>query len=57
MLDGHNPNVELALKSADDEFYRSQQFLEKHRGVVDELVAGPGGLIAIRPRIGPSLAP
>ncbi|MER5432578.1 hypothetical protein [Streptomyces sp. NPDC002588] len=42
MLDGHNPNVELALKSADDEFYRSQQFLEKHRGVIDELVDEDG---------------
>ncbi|MEU8527340.1 MULTISPECIES: hypothetical protein [Streptomyces] len=42
MLDGHHPNLELALKSADDEFYRSQQFLEKHRGVVDELVEDDG---------------
>ena len=42
MLDGHNPHVELALKSADDEFYRSQQFLEKHRGVIDELVDEDG---------------
>ncbi|MER7181284.1 hypothetical protein ABT404_17685 [Streptomyces hyaluromycini] len=42
MLDGHNPNIELALKSADDEFYRSQQFLEKHRGVTDELVDEDG---------------
>lgn len=42
MLDGHNPNLELALKSADDEFYRSQQFLEKHRGVIDELVDDDG---------------
>ncbi|MFJ3099119.1 hypothetical protein [Streptomyces hydrogenans] len=37
MLDGHRPSLDLALKSADDEFYRSQQFLEKHRGVVDGL--------------------
>ncbi|MET9853426.1 hypothetical protein ABZY57_10815 [Streptomyces sp. NPDC006450] len=42
MLDGRNPSIELALKSADDEFYRSQQFLEKHRGVIDELVEEDG---------------
>ena len=42
MLDGHNPHIELALKSADDEFYRSQQFLEKHRGVIDGLVDDHG---------------
>ncbi|WP_406193218.1 hypothetical protein OH807_02355 [Kitasatospora sp. NBC_01560] len=42
ILDGGKPNLELALKSADDEFYRSQQFLEKHRGVVDELVDDDG---------------
>ncbi|MFC5668506.1 hypothetical protein ACFP3U_36815 [Kitasatospora misakiensis] len=28
--------------SADDEFYRSQQFLEKHRSVIDELVDDDG---------------
>jgi hypothetical protein len=37
MLDGRNPNMELALKSADDEFHRSKQFLDKFRRVVDEL--------------------
>jgi hypothetical protein len=42
MLDGGKPNLELALKSADDEFYRSQQFLEKQRGVIDELVDDDG---------------
>lgn len=42
MLDGHNPSLELALKSAYDEFHRSQQFLEKHRGVIDELVDDDG---------------
>ncbi|MEV7184505.1 hypothetical protein [Kitasatospora sp. NPDC093102] len=42
MLDGGKPNLELALKSADDEFYTSQQFLEKHRGVIDELVDDDG---------------
>ncbi|MEV6251581.1 hypothetical protein AB0M38_36290 [Streptomyces sp. NPDC051742] len=42
MLDGHRPSLDLALKSADDEFYRSQQFLEKHRGVVDELADNDG---------------
>jgi hypothetical protein len=42
MLDGHNPNLELALKSAYDEFHRSQLFLEKYRGVIDELVDDDG---------------
>ncbi|MGW1774794.1 hypothetical protein [Streptomyces sp. NPDC002104] len=42
LLDGGDPHIELALKSADDEFYRSQQFLEKHRGVVDELTDEDG---------------
>lgn len=42
MLDGHNPNLELALKSAYDEFHRSQQFLDKFRGVIDELVEEDG---------------
>src|SRR3954471_197670 len=42
LLDGRNPNMELALKSADDEFHRSQQFLDKFRGVVEELVEEDG---------------
>jgi hypothetical protein len=42
ILDGHNPSLELALKSADDEFHRADQFLEKYRGVVDELVDEDG---------------
>jgi len=42
MLDGRNPNLELALKSADDEFHRSQQLLEKYRGVIAELVDDDG---------------
>lgn len=42
MLDGRNPSMELAIKSADDEFHRSQQFLDKFRGVVDELVDEDG---------------
>ncbi|MEV2189769.1 hypothetical protein AB0I02_02020 [Streptomyces phaeochromogenes] len=42
LLDGHRPSLDLALKSADDEFYRSQQFLEKHCGVVDELADDDG---------------
>lgn len=42
MLDGHSPNLELALKSAYDEFHRSQQFLEKYRGVIDQLVDTDG---------------
>lgn len=42
MLDGRNPNLELALKSADDEFHRADQFLEKYRGVIDRLVDEDG---------------
>lgn len=42
MLDGRNPQVELALKSADDEFHRSQQFLDKYQGVVGPLVGADG---------------
>jgi hypothetical protein len=42
MLDGHNPSLELALKSAYDEFHRSQQFLEKHRSIVEKLVEPDG---------------
>ena len=37
ILDGRNPQLELALKSADDEFHRSKQFLDSFRGVVDGL--------------------
>jgi hypothetical protein len=37
MLDGGNPQLELALKSADDEFHRSTQFLDSFRGVIDGL--------------------
>lgn len=42
MLDGGNPHMELAIKSADDEFHRSQQFLDKFRGVLDDLVDEDG---------------
>ncbi|MFI8421081.1 hypothetical protein [Streptomyces sp. NPDC085479] len=42
MLDGHRPGLDLALKSADDEFYRSQQFLEKHRTVIDDVTDDDG---------------
>lgn len=38
LLDGRDPQMELALKSANDEFHRAQLFLDKFRGVVDELV-------------------
>ncbi len=37
MLDGRDPQLELALKSADDEFHRSKQFLDGFRGVIDGL--------------------
>ena len=42
MLDGRNPHLELALKSADDEFHRSKQFLDSFRGVIDGLVDEDG---------------
>jgi hypothetical protein len=42
MLDGRNPHLELALKSADDEFHRSKQFLDSFQGVIDELVEEDG---------------
>lgn len=42
MLDGRTPNLELALKSADDEFHRSRQFLDKFASVIDRLVEGDG---------------
>ena len=42
MLDGRNPQLELALKSADDEFHRSKQFLDSFRGVIDGLAAEDG---------------
>jgi hypothetical protein len=42
MLDGRNPHLELALKSADDEFHRSKQFLDSFRGVIDGLVEEDG---------------
>jgi hypothetical protein len=37
MLDGRNPHLELALKSADDEFHRATQFLDRFHGVIDRL--------------------
>lgn len=42
MLDGHNPNLDLALKCAYDEFHRSQQFLDKHQGLFKKLVDADG---------------
>ncbi len=42
MLDGRNPHLELALKSADDEFHRSTQFLDRFRGVIDGLAEEDG---------------
>ena len=47
MLDGRNPQLELALKSADDEFHRSTQFLDSFRGVIDGL-AGEDGKVDYR---------
>lgn len=37
MLDGRNPHMELALKSADDEFHRSKLFLDRFSDVIDGL--------------------
>lgn len=42
MLDGRDPHMELAIKSAQDEFHRAQQFLDKHRGVIDDLLDDDG---------------
>lgn len=42
ILDGHQPNLELALKSAYDEFNLSEQFLHTHRHVTDGLVDDDG---------------
>ena len=42
MLDGRSPQLELALKSADDEFHRSKQFLDSFHGVIDGLVEEDG---------------
>ena len=42
ILDGDNPPLELALKSAYDEFHRSLVWLEKYDGVVGRLVGGDG---------------
>jgi hypothetical protein len=37
MLDGRSPHMELALKSTDDEFHRSTQFLDRFQGAIDRL--------------------
>jgi hypothetical protein len=42
LLDGRTPPMELALKSADDEFHRSTQFLDKYKGATDGLVDEDG---------------
>jgi hypothetical protein len=42
MLDGRDPHMELAIKSAQDEFHRAQQFLDKHRDVIDDLLDDDG---------------
>lgn len=42
MLDGRNPHMELALKSADDESHRSTQFLDSSRGLIDEITDDDG---------------
>ena len=42
MLDGKQPSLDLALKSADDEFFRAQQFLDKYHGVLEDLTDAKG---------------
>lgn len=42
MLDGRHPQLELALESADQEFHRSKQFLDRFRGVIDVLEEDDG---------------
>lgn len=42
ILDGHRPDLELTLKSAYDEFHRSQQFLERYRLAIETLVEADG---------------
>lgn len=42
MLDGRNPHLEVALKSADEEFHRSKQFLDRYSGLIDGLGEGDG---------------
>ncbi|CAB4615253.1 MAG: hypothetical protein F2590_03560 [Actinobacteria bacterium] len=42
MLDGRNPMLELALKSADEEYLRSALFIQKHRNVFQGLVDDDG---------------
>ncbi|MFC7279228.1 hypothetical protein ACFQS1_35150 [Paractinoplanes rhizophilus] len=42
MLDGRDPDLVPALEKASDEFFKSQQFLEEHRGVFDALTDDNG---------------
>lgn len=42
ILDGHNPALDHALKSAYDEFHRAQQFFEKYDRAIEELVESDG---------------
>lgn len=44
ILDGDDPPLDVALKSAYDEFHRSQVWLEKYDGVVSRVV-GPDGKV------------
>ena len=50
MLDGGTPHLELALKSAYDEFHRSLLFLEKYHGVIDGLTDGEGKVDSVGSR-------
>ncbi|VXC11459.1 hypothetical protein [Nocardioides sp. AX2bis] len=42
ILDGHQPDLELTLKSAYDEFHRSQQFLQRYCLTIEALVESDG---------------
>lgn len=42
LLDGKNPNLDLALKSAYDEFHRAEQFLQKYAMTVTQVVGADG---------------
>jgi hypothetical protein len=42
MLDGRDPNMELALKGSYDEFHNAQEFLRKYRGAIERLTDEDG---------------
>lgn len=48
MLDGRTPSLDVALKSADDEFHRAQTFLEQYHQLLEQLTDTEDGKIAYR---------